>query len=87
MKALWEDPEFRAMKVDYALNNNPMKDPVVAAKGFKSRKDRGRKSTIEKKFERIFFDQPIEFVGDGSLEVGHKFPDFIVVGQNKLIEV
>lgn len=87
-KKTWRDnPKLREDVMYRAVNNNPMKDPVIAAKAFMTRKDRGRKSTIERKFERITHGLPISFVGDGSLPVGHKFPDFVVDGQKKLIEV
>jgi 7-carboxy-7-deazaguanine synthase len=88
MKNTWENnPKLREVVEYRAKHNNPMKDPAVAAKGFLSRKDKGKKSTIEKKFERIVHGLPINFVGDGSLVVNHKFPDYVVEGQKKLIEV
>lgn len=87
-KETWaNNPKLREVVEDRANNNNPMKDPSVAAKGFLARKDRGKKSTIEKKFERIVSGLPIKFVGDGSLQISHKFPDFVVDGQKKVIEV
>jgi 7-carboxy-7-deazaguanine synthase len=72
---------------DRMIANNPMSDPEVVVKSFLSRSDRGRKSNTEKKFERIIEGLPVEFVGDGSLVVSHKFPDYKITGQNKLIEV
>jgi organic radical activating enzyme len=68
-------------------DTNPMKNPAVAAKGFLSREDRGRKTGVEKRFEIITANMPIKFVGDGSLPIQHKFPDFVVEGQKKVIEV
>ncbi len=67
--------------------NNPMKDPVIAAKGFLARKDRGKMSQLEQKIAEACAHLPIKFVGDGSLPINNKFPDFAVEGQNKVIEV
>lgn len=69
------------------IENNPMFDPATCVKSFLSRSDRGRKSNFEKRFERIINGLPVRFVGDGSLVVSHKIPDYVVEGQNKLIEI
>ena len=69
------------------LVNNPMKDPAVAVKGFLNRKDRGKKTGTELQFEDIIEGLPISFVGDGSLILNNKIPDFVVDGQKKVIEV
>jgi 7-carboxy-7-deazaguanine synthase len=83
----WDDPEFRANAVDRMKKKNPMKDPKVVLKGFRNRKDRGKKTWAENIFEQISEGLPIKFVGDGKLAVGSKVPDFRVIGQKKLIEV
>lgn len=83
-----EHPTMRGDLIERMTGDtNPMKDPAVAAKGFMSREDRGRKTGVEKRFEIITANMPVEFVGDGTLPVQHKFPDFVVTGQKKLIEV
>jgi len=89
MKQTYIDhPEMKANLIErMSGDNNPMKDPRVAALGFISREDRGKKTGVEKRFEIITAGLPIEFVGDGSLPIQHKFPDFVVTGQKKVIEV
>ena len=69
------------------LTKNPMKDPAIAIKGFLNRKDRGAMTQPERFTLEIGKDFGLEFVGDGSLVVGNKVPDFVIKGTNKLIEV
>lgn len=78
--------EFRAQTSARMRINNPMKNPETAAKAYASRKN-NKKSGAEKRFERYCDGLAIEFVGDGKLCVAHKYPDYVVPGQNKLIEV
>lgn len=87
-KRFEEHPTMRDDLIERMTGDtNPMKDPALAAKGFMSREDRGRKTGVEKRFEIIAAGLPIEFVGDGSLPIQHKFPDFKVINQKKVIEV
>jgi organic radical activating enzyme len=69
--------------------NNPMKDKEVVQRAFLS-SEQG-KSSYELKFESIMSDanlmDTLDFVGDGALPVGYKYPDYVVRGQKKLIEV
>ncbi len=69
------------------IANNPMKDPAVALKGFLNRKDKGKKTSAEVRFEHLVDGLPITFVGDGSLVLNNKVADFVVDGQKKVIEV
>jgi organic radical activating enzyme len=66
---------------------NPMKDPEVAIRSFLARSDRGKMTGTEKFVQAVTGRLDLEFVGDGSLVVGNKAPDFIVRGTKKLIEV
>jgi organic radical activating enzyme len=83
---LWKDPEFRAAGIKRMTESNPMKDPTVAARSFASRDAQGP-SGYEKAVLRACEGLPVTFCGDGSFPVAHKFPDFVVDGQAKLIEV
>ena len=67
--------------------NNPMKNPETAIKGFLNRKDRGRRTKAEAFVENLGTFFGLRFVGDGSLVVNHKVPDFIIDGTKKLVEV
>lgn len=89
LKRLWRDPNFRAEQVERMRNENPMKDPQIALKGFLNRRDRGKRTSLESRVERLAqeHDLPISFVGDGALTVANKVPDFVVDGQRKLVEV
>jgi len=87
LSARYDDSEFRAKLVDRMTNNNPMKNPETALKSFTSSKRKKHKTGIERKFEEIVEGLPIEFVGHGDLVVGNKVPDFVITGQNKVIEV
>jgi len=69
------------------IENNPMKDPAVAAKGFLARKDRGKVYPSEKMTMEATKGLGLKFIGSGELQVGYKFPDFIIEGTNKLVEV
>ena len=66
---------------------NPMKDPEVAIRSFLARSDRGKMTGTEKFVQAVTGQLDLEFVGDGTLVVGNKAPDFIVKGTKKLIEV
>jgi len=65
------------------ITTDKWKDSDFVRKQMKSRNIRPNK--LEKKFFSQF--SYIEYVGDGSLVIGGKCPDFKVVGKNKLIEV
>jgi organic radical activating enzyme len=84
---LWNDAEFRANNISRLTTNNPIKNSEVAAKGFIAHNEY-RKSGVEINFEKICDGLPITYIGDGSSEtIAHKIPDFIVNGQNKVIEI
>lgn len=84
---LWKDPEFRANNIKRMREDNPMKDPSVALKGYLARTD-NVKSKLEERFEKICDGLPISYIGDGSGEtIAHRIPDFIVTDQKKVIEI
>lgn len=89
LKELWDDPDsgIREKVTDRALNDNPMKDPATAIKGFLARGDLDRRSATESKVENAIIGMGAQFVGNGDLVVANKCPDFVITGQNKLIEV
>lgn len=87
MRETMAKPEVKRRLRLRMRENNPMKDPDVALRGFFARKDRGKKTHAEIKFEKITRGLPIKFVGDGSLVVNKKVPDFVVRGQKKIVEV
>jgi organic radical activating enzyme len=73
-------------------DKNPMKDPEVAKRSmlghWKS------KSSLEKRYEKIFQrkELPITYIGDNKLAIGnrktgYRFPDFIIDGKKKIIEI
>jgi organic radical activating enzyme len=66
-----------------------MKQPGIAAKGFKTRVERNKfKITgLEREVLTICEGLPIEYVGDGKLILGNLCPDFSIPGRRKLIEV
>lgn len=84
-----ERPELLEALSERMINDNPMKDPKVALKGFLTREDRGKnhKTTAEKKFELATHGLPVRFVGHGDLIISHKVPDYVVEDQKKVIEV
>lgn len=85
--------ENKLIQRKYKLGaKNPMKNPEVARKNalnhFK------KKSRLEIKYEQLFYKLklPITYIGNNKLAIGNKqdryrFPDFIVDGKKKLIEV
>lgn len=80
-------PEVKAKIKKRMTENNPMKDPAIAAKSYLAR-EAGGKTGLEKLVESVCDGLPIVYCGDGKqFSVAHKFPDFRVDGQNKLIEV
>lgn len=87
MRKTMTNPVVKANLRARMRSNNPMKNPEVALKGFLHRKDRGKLTSAERNFIRATEGLPIEFVGDGSLVLGYKVPDFKVTGQKKVIEV
>lgn len=87
LEALWKDPEFRRNGIQRMKTKNPMSDPAVALKAYQSREN-CEKTGLEKGIEKICDGLGISFVGDGKgLTIAHKIPDFVVDGQNKVIEV
>jgi len=68
-------------------DKNPMKRPEVVRKNFLSHNKAisGYETRFLNIANRLKID--IEYVGNGKLEVGHKFPDFILSNTNKLCEV
>jgi 7-carboxy-7-deazaguanine synthase len=67
-------------------DGNPMKKPEVNVRQFLARKDRGKMSKLEKMVLSLGKECGLRFCG-GDVIVGNKFPDFIVAGTNKLVEV
>ena len=69
--------------------NNPMWDRATAVKAHK--KALGKKSKVEKKFEDTIleWDLPIQYCASGEsiLRIENRYPDFRVLGQNKVIEI
>lgn len=86
MARLWDRPGFRNQHLNRMRNDNPMHDPEVAERVYLSREAR-EKSPLEMQIQKICEGLPIFYCGDGRFPVAHKFPDFKVRGQNKLIEV
>ena len=82
----WNIPSFREQHQKRMTENNPNSNPETAIKGFINRKDH-KKTYIEEIFEDVVSDLPVRFVGHGDLIVANLAPDFVVEGQNKLIEV
>lgn len=89
MSNTWvNNPSMRQIVLDRMTNKNPMKDPKVAAKSWLARESSRKKTGLEKAVEKICAGLPIVYCGDGeNFSVAHKFPDFRVEGQKKLIEV
>lgn len=86
LSKLWKDPEFREKNVQRLKDHNPMKDPIIALKSFMNRENQ-LKSKLEEKIEQICAGLGIEFVGNGEMSIAHKVPDFVVLGQKKVIEI
>jgi len=77
---------------DYHKKYNPMKNPEIVKKSAMNRFK--KPSNIEVKYMNDFNekDLPIKYVGNNKLPIGNKndgyrFPDFVVEGKNKLIEI
>lgn len=68
-------------------NLSPEQKRSRAVKGYITRSKRGRISGCEKYFIELFSEYPIRHTGNGKVWIGGKNPDFIVVGQKKVIEV
>lgn len=73
-------------------DKNPMKNPETARKNALSHFK--KQSKLEEKFEQVFRSNniPIKYVGNNQVSIGDKkrrfrFPDFIVEGANKVIEI
>lgn len=74
------------------LTDNPMKDPEVVKRQCEN--TFRQQSTLEIKYQK-FFDAnelDIDYIGNnllavGNKESGYRFPDFIIKGTNKLIEI
>lgn len=86
LNGAWDEPTFREQHQKRMTENNPNSNPEVAIKGFINRTDH-KKTYIEEILEETVSDLPIRFVGHGDLVVDNLVPDFVVEGQNKLIEV
>ena len=86
-KTFNEHPTMRADLIERMTTNNPMKDPAIAIKGLQTTGKWKRKTGVEKRFEIMTAGLPIKYIGDGSVIIGNKSPDFIVQGQKKVIEV
>ena len=87
LSELWKDPEFRESQVQRMKDFNPMYDPDVVKKSWIGHQR--PKSGYEVKFEGMceHYGLDIKFVGDGSLFVGNRNPDFIIPNTNKLVEI
>lgn len=84
--------EQRKKISDYKKKHNPMKDPSVVKKNMMSHFY--HKSSLEGKYSELFEQNnlPITYVGNnklvlGNKTVGHRCPDFLVDGKQKIIEV
>ena len=68
-------------------DKNPMKNPETVHKNWLAHK-RG-KSGYEKQFEQLAINVGIDvkYIGNGSLPIGYKYPDFIIKDTKKIIEV
>jgi len=75
---------------------NPMFDPEVVSRANSPKHQRVRlvrsldskpQTPNEKAFQDSFPDLPLEFIGNGSLIVGNKCPDFLVTGTKKVIDL
>lgn len=66
-------------------DNSPMRRPEVLKKSLKRR----YMSSLEIRFNKIVKDNnlPYKFVGDGSVLVGHKSPDFVHNNKKVAVEV
>lgn len=87
LEYLWSDNNFRKNNIERMINYNPMKKPEIAIKTWINRKH--KLSNVEKRICNIIRDNnlPVIFVGDGSLIINNKNPDFKILGQDKVIEV
>lgn len=85
----WKDPVYHQRQVERMTDSNPMKQPGVAIKAFKTMTERNKfKMTgLERDFLKACDGMPLDYVGDGKLIIGDKCPDFIVPGTKKLIEI
>lgn len=80
----------RAQSLRMKGKNNPMKKPEAVKKAAMHRFQ--NPSGLEQKFISRFKGFPIKFVGNNKLPIGNKgrgwiFPDFVVEGKKKVIEV
>ena len=78
------------------LEDNPMFDPEVVLRSNSKIHQRQRaklsvsaksQTDFEKKFQARHADLPLEFVGTGELDIGGLYPDFLVSGTNKIIDL
>lgn len=82
----WRKAQSQRMRGE----NNPMKDPVVVKKSAMHRFQ--NPSGLEQKYINRFNGFPIKFVGNNKLSIGDSiqgwiFPDFVVNGKKKVIEI
>lgn len=88
LQSLWKDETFRRNHLTRMRHRNPMYNPEVAARSWTSREGRSSSNLEQFLLNRVFLGLPIQFCGDGAeFSIAHKFPDFKVEGQNKVIEV
>lgn len=93
MKKLWDDPDFCAQQTRRMSQQNPMFDPEVVRRAAETRGKLGERSGQEIWLEKLVseYGLPLEFVGDfrlpiGNSEYGYRFPDFRVIGRQKVVE-
>jgi len=84
--------EHREILRNRMLTNNPMKDPDIVKK--QCMNCFRKQSKLEERYEKFFIanDIDVSYIGNNKLAIGDKnsryrFPDFVVNGKNKLIEI
>ncbi len=93
MKPYERTEKHRLVQRSYKLGEkNPMKNPETVRKNALSHFK--KKSSLETKYEQLFneLNLPITYIGNNKLAIGNKklgyrFPDFLIDGKKKLIEV
>ena len=85
LKQKWQEEEFRNLNIERMTNDNPMWRDDVLAKNAKSHNY--KKSGPEKTFETICELLKLDVSHNNELTIGRYLPDFVVNGQNKVIEV
>ena len=84
--------EYKKLRQQVMLTNNPMKNPLTVVK--QTLHTKYKKSSLETKYDKFFIANkfPVQYTGNNKIFIGDKndkfrFPDFIVDGKNKVIEI